>query len=47
MQIGELEDAQAFFQIIITDHPKSPLVKASKAKLKTIQKRLKNEKKKR
>ena len=47
MQIGELEDAQAFFQIIITDHPKSPLVKASKAKLKTIQKRLRNEKKKR
>ena len=47
IQVGNLEDAQVFFQAVITDHPKSPLVKASKAKIKDIQKRLKKEKKKR
>ena len=45
MEIGNLEDAQIFFNEIVTNHKKSPLLKDAKSKLKEVQKRLTKEKK--
>ena len=45
MEIGNLEDAQIFFNEIVTNHKKSPLLKAAKTKLQEVEKRLSKEKK--
>ena len=45
MEIGNLEDAQIFFNEIVTNHKKSPLLKAAKTKLQEVKKRLSKEKK--
>jgi TolA-binding protein len=45
MEIGNLEDAQIFFNEIIGNHKKSPLVRAAKGKLDEIKKRLDKERK--
>jgi len=45
MEIGNLEDAQIFFNEIVTNHKKSPLLKAAKTKLQEVQQRLNKEKK--
>ncbi len=46
MEIGNLEDANIFFNEIVSNHKSSPLLKAARGKLKEVQKRLANEKKK-
>jgi TolA-binding protein len=46
MEIGNLEDANIFFNEIVSNHKSSPLLKAARSKLKEVQKRLSNEKKK-
>ena len=46
MEIGNLEDANIFFNEIVTNHQSSPLLKAARGKLKEVQKRLSAEKKK-
>ncbi len=46
MEIGNLEDANIFFNEIVSNHKSSPLLKAARGKLKEVQKRLNNEKKK-
>ena len=46
MEIGNLEDANIFFNEIVENHKKSPLLKAARGKLKEVQKRLNAEKKK-
>ena len=46
MEIGNLEDANIFFNEIVTNHKSSPLLKAARGKLKEVQKRLSAEKKK-
>ena len=45
MELGNLEDAQIFFDEILKNHAGSPLTKAAKGKLKEVQKRLEREKK--
>ena len=45
MEIGNLEDAQIFFNEIVTNHKKSPLLKAAKTKLQEVKNRLSKEKK--
>ena len=46
MEIGNLEDANIFFNEIVSNHKSSPLLKAARGKLKEVQKRLNAEKKK-
>lgn len=46
MELGNLEDALIFFDEIIKNHKKSPLVKPAKKKQREVQKRLEKEKKK-
>ena len=46
MEIGNLDDAQTFFNEIVTNHKKSPLLKNAKAKLEEVQKRVDQAKKK-
>ncbi|MBT6176113.1 MAG: tetratricopeptide repeat protein [Deltaproteobacteria bacterium] len=46
MEIGNLEDANIFFNEIVSNHKKSPLLKAARGKLKEVQKRLSKEKNK-
>lgn len=46
MELGNLEDALIFFDEIIKNHKKSPLVKSAKKKQREVQKRLEKEKKK-
>ncbi len=45
LEIGNLEDAQIFFNEIVRNHKKSPLVRAARGKLDEIKKRLDKEKK--
>ena len=45
MEIGNLEDAQIFFNEIVSNHKKSPLLKAAKTKLLEVKKRLSKEQK--
>ncbi len=44
MDLGNLEDAQIFFGQVVKGYPRSSLAKSAKAKLREIEKRLKNEK---
>jgi TolA-binding protein len=44
MEIGNLEDAQIFFNEIIRNHKKSPLVRGARTKLAEVEKRLAAEK---
>lgn len=46
IEIGNLEDAQIFFNEIVANHKKSPLVKSAKIKLDDVTKRLAQEKNK-
>lgn len=46
MEIGNLEDANIFFNEIVSNHKSSPLLKAARTKLKEVQKRLSKEKNK-
>mgnify|MGYP001205230438 CR=1 FL=1 len=43
-ELGNLEDALIFFDEIVNNHPKSPLVKTAKKKVKEIRDRLEAEK---
>ena len=45
MALGNLEEAEVFFNEIITNHKRSPFAKDAKAKLSEVKKRLKSEKK--
>jgi len=45
MALGNLEEAEVFFNEIITNHKRSPFAKDAKAKLSEVKKRLKTEKK--
>ena len=44
MALGNLEEAEVFFNEIITNHKRSPFAKDAKAKLSEVKKRLKAEK---
>ena len=43
MALGNLEEAEVFFNEIITNHKKSPFAKDAKSKLSEVKKRLKAE----